>query len=149
MLGSRLIVAGREVLPEEETGETTAEEPEWVEIGRDGAAAYRCGPAVGRAVVGVRYIFDEPGDYLVRATVDTVALAGEGLDPTSLPESLTACDALAHDDIFVGVRVLDPNVDPDDIADDDVEWEDVPEQPTEPYALQLQNQLMNMAGPRN
>ncbi len=91
-------------------GDGPNEEPVWIRIGHDGAESRQCGPAVTTANIGVRYLFGQPGDYLVRATIRSAAIPEQH---TSVPVHI-ASDApcgVAHrsDVVYVAVRIISPN----------------------------------------
>ena len=146
LLGTQLILSMLDPSIDPSTVTETGEVPEdaWIELGRDAAAGLRCGPRVGHAVVGVRHLFQEPGDYLLKAAVWTGAIPGNSIDLADPGLVLPPCSALVHDVILIGVRVLPPGVEPEDIPTEDVNWEEVPEHPTEPFAGQLQNGDFNI-----
>ena len=92
---------------------------EWVVVGRDGACGVRWGPSIGRARVGVRHRFKEPGVYLLRGIIRTVAQplvppvdAADGTEPSGTdpnedvpPPPVPTFD---KDIVYVCVKVLGP-----------------------------------------
>ena len=122
LLRSELIVEIRR-LPvrtgdESNTEDTpSGEESPWVPIGRDGAQALTCGPAIGTANIGVRYRFEEAGDFIVRCTVRTFAIPEREVVEAGSEASF--CGATrAVDQIFTHVRVVDRRA-----TEDDLEWQ--------------------------
>ena len=123
LLGTRLVVDMRPL---------AAEDGEWVELGRSGAAAVRCGPSVGRANIFVPYQFADVGEYLVRARI--LSIAEPVPDPAEPPAAFDEIDpedpaapcgrAVAFNEVFVVVRVIET-----DPTEADLEWQNVPEDP--------------------
>ena len=92
--------------------ETHPEEIEWVPLGRDGAEGGHCGPKFGSANVVVPFRFENSGDYLIRCTIDTVAV------PVNIEtEEPLLCGAVRKvNHVFVQVRVLGAAPTDEDIA---------------------------------
>lgn len=123
----------------------TVETP-WVEIGKDGASADAVGPLVGRAAIGVRHAFTEPGEYLVRARIWTHAIPGD--HPDCVPEDpatkqdedpdieVPCGSARSYDEVFILVRVA--AVEP---SSADVAWQEIPEPVMRQFGDRLQQRL--------
>ena len=75
---------------------------DWIELGRDGAADQRCGPSMGTARIRVRFRPRHPGNYVLRATVLTYAIAD--------PASVDARDAVVRDQVYIHLNVIDQPV---------------------------------------
>ncbi len=137
LLSSQLVLEGT---PLDAEG-TPADE--WVLIGHDGARGLRCGPSLGTARIGVAHRFDRAGDFLLRAkvisraiplpidgTVEDPAQPGEELDPgTEVPDETTCGAAVAYDEVYVHVRVVDAEPSTEEVG----QWQDIPEPVTERY----------------
>lgn len=96
-------------------------EPVWIQLGHDGAEGRGCGPAVATANIGVRHLFDEPGDYLVRATIRTAAIPEQHTTDQVRDSSDAAC-GVAHrmNRVFVAVRIVSP-----DDVNTDFQWQEL------------------------
>ncbi len=113
--------------PDDPTGEKQLngdgpdEEPVWIPLGHDGAEGRGCGPAVATANIGVRHLFEEPGDYLVRATIRTAAIPEQHTTDQVRDASDAAC-GVAHrmNRVFVAVRIVSP----DDVTTD-FQWQEL------------------------
>jgi len=119
LLRSELIVHIRRIDPDATPEEIQAENEtaEWRLVGRDGASARRCGPAIGIANIGVRTPFPEAGDFVVRSTIRTFAIPeSEIVAEGETPEFCGAKRDL--DRVFTRVRVVDR-----DANTDDIDWE--------------------------
>lgn len=106
---------------EDNTTDVTAkmvdEESAWRPLGRDGAAGRGCGPAVGTANIGVRHLFDVPGDYLVRSTIRTFAIPEREI--VEAGEAASFCGAARDVDVVLThVRVV-----PRRATDADLNWQ--------------------------
>jgi len=94
--------------------ELSAEDRAWVTLGRDGAAAFRVGPSIGRArEIGVRFYPRRPGHYLLRARVYTYALpfrptADGTAPPPPSADEIREYGNVAADVVYVKVRVVYP-----------------------------------------
>jgi hypothetical protein len=103
------------------TGDLPDEEPVWIQLGHDGVERSGCGPAVGTANIGVRHLFEQPGDYLVRATIRTAAIPRLlTLDPAESASDAACGVAHRSDQVFVAVRIVNP----DDI-NTDFRWQEL------------------------
>lgn len=101
-----------------------AEEVVWAPVGRDGAAARACGPLVATANIGVRYRFEEVGDFVVRCTIRTVAIPESEI--VAEGEAADFCGAARDVDmVLTRVRVVDR-----DANTDDIDWESDDSSPT-------------------
>jgi len=125
-----------------EIREDGAADSTWVEIGRDGAAADRCGPCVGKARVEVRHQFRGVGEYLVRARIWTCAIPGpdDPTEPTD-PSVRPAGSADAYDEVYVLVRVI-----PRQVQRDDVEWEVIPDPVMRQHGQAMPHELYDVDG---
>lgn len=113
LLRTALSVEIRPIQPDADP-EVEPENVEWRLIGRDDAGALRCGPAIGVANIGVRHLFVEPGDYVVRCTVVSRAIPENEIVPEG--ETPNFCGAARDlDVVLIHVRVVDREVNPDDI----------------------------------
>jgi len=125
LLRSELIVHIQR-LPEPTEGEDNTtdvaekmvdEESAWRLLGRDGAAGRGCGPAVGTANIGVRHLFDVPGDYIVRSTIRTFAIPEREI--VEAGEAASFCGATRDVDfVLTHVRVV-----PRRATDADLNWQ--------------------------
>jgi len=131
VLGTQMVV---EMLDPNSTQET------WVEIGRRGARGRRCGPSIGKALIGLRHRFVEPGEYLLRAKVTTLAIPYNEAAPDVVDET-DPCAVVAYDEVYVQVRVLD--VAP---TQEDVEWQDIPEPVSRLYVEPLESDAALLTG---
>jgi hypothetical protein len=91
--------------------DSVSAEPVWKEIGRDGAAALRCGPSIGRARdVSVPFFPRRPGLYVLRARIYTYALPTPVADdaaPPSAEDMLSGeFGVVARDVVHIKVRVI-------------------------------------------
>lgn len=77
-ISTQIILEGAEIVGGEPT--------EFVPVGRNGAAARRCGPHVATARVGVPYRFNEAGEYVLRARIVTHAVPAGELPEPPAPE---------------------------------------------------------------
>jgi len=120
---------------------TSDGEVEWVVLGRDAAAAERCGPMAGRANVGVRHAFQRPGRYLMRAKVWTFALPTCGPTDDALDAPDTNCPGAvrAYDEIYVLVRVPEGPITPEDI-----EWQEIPEPIMREYGEPMPHEVFDI-----
>ena len=119
---------------------TTAGDTEWILIGKDAAAAERCGPVAGRANVGVRHAFNRPGRYLMRAKVWTFALPTCDLtDDANAPDIDCPGAVKAYDEVYVLVRVPEHPITPEDI-----EWQEIPEPVMRQYGEPLPHQVIDV-----
>lgn len=131
-LGTQLVLEIRTV--------TSAGDLEWVVIGKDAAAAERCGPVAGRANVGVRHAFNRPGRYLMRAKVWTSALPTCDLaDDANAPDIDCPGAVKAYDEVYVLVRVPEDQVTPEDL-----EWQEIPEPVMRQYGEPLPHQVIDV-----
>jgi hypothetical protein len=115
-----------------------SEEERWIPIGRDGAAARRCGPLWGTAKIGVRHRFEEPGLYLMRASVWSHAIPAHPVDAETV-EVMPRCADRAHDEIFVLVRVASGEPRPDQIDE-----QHIPESIREFFGLHMSEALLDL-----
>ncbi|NIA15984.1 MAG: hypothetical protein GWP08_18120 [Nitrospiraceae bacterium] len=123
----------------------TVETP-WVAIGKDGASGDAIGPMVGRAEVGVRHAFREPGEYLVRARIWTHAIPNNDLDcvpeePATKqdedPDVEAPCgSARSYDEVYILVRVAAVEPTPADVA-----WQKIPEPVMQRFGERLSQRL--------
>jgi len=114
---------------------------QWILIGEDGAGAKRCGPSVGRAKVGVRHRFTEPGLYLVRASVATWAIPLQVVTPEAIDDEATAllgCAGRAFNEVYTVVRVIAPDAEP---QPEELDWQDVPPDAEELHEGELPHHL--------
>jgi hypothetical protein len=136
LLRSELVVEIQPIPPRDPDGEGDDTEPEpntdvlgasgdqignpdapWHLIGRDGAAGRTCGPAIGTANIGVRHLFGQAGDFLVRSTIRTFAIP-EG-EIVAEGDEANFCGAVrAVNRVFTHVRVVDRRAD-----DGDLNWQ--------------------------
>lgn len=142
LLRSELIVEIRR-LPENTANDDTtrppaepkADEDPWAPIGRDGAAGRGCGPTVGSANIGVRHIFDHPGDFLVRSTIRTFAIPEN--EVVAANATANFCGAARDvDQVLTHVRVVDRRAN-----DGDLNWQtdDDPETVGARFGTRLEN----------
>ena len=118
-----LIVSIRPVEADAEPTGTTDQEG-WEMVGLDDAGARRCGPLVATANIAVRHLFSEPGDYLVRCTIRTHVIPGDGIVEGG--ENVDLCGGVRDvDHVFTRVRVVDR-----DATEEDVEWQVENDPPT-------------------
>lgn len=139
LLRSELVV---EIQRLPETDNTALSLPEldedaWVEIGRDGAAGEGCGPALGTANIGVRFLFEEGGDFVVRCTIATAAIPEDEIAAGN--ETPDFCGATrATDRVFTLVRVVNRRANANDLR-----WQndEDPNSVGAHYGRQLQNNV--------
>jgi len=111
---------------------------DWTLVGVDGARANLCGPAFATANIGVRQRFLIPGDYLLRATIESVALP-----QSEVAEESEVCGgARAVDEVLLHVRVIGREP-----RQEDHEWQEQgrPDEVPWRYGLRL-NQDENTTG---
>lgn len=116
LLRSQLIVQIRPVPTDSSINEELGnQETGWETIGRDGAFARTCGPAVATANIGVRHRFEQAGDFLVRSIIRTWAIPESEVVAEGEPAEF--CGAARDVDIVLTrIRVVDRDATPDDIG---------------------------------
>ncbi|MBX3179704.1 MAG: hypothetical protein KF886_20310 [Candidatus Hydrogenedentes bacterium] len=123
LIRSELVLHIRRLEPGTAPGAAVPENS-WEPLGRDGAAHRLCGPAVATANIGVRRLFETPGDFVVRSTIRTFAIPeSEVVEEGERPRFCGA--ARDVDVVFTHVRVVDQ-----DATEDQFRWQVDNDSPT-------------------